>query len=121
MLFFKMQYLVLKTTQSKTSMTSPMMPLFFLRSIYTFQLRNLCIQKNRRRYTTITQIIRLKTHLISSTCYNFLLSLECIALPHFNTIQKLYSSFVLDMSLLPTLSKQLQTLSLKRRTYFTNG
>ena len=60
------------------------------------QLGNLCIQKNRRRYNTITQIIALKAHLISSTCYNFLQSLECIALPHFNTIQKLYSSFGLD-------------------------
>ena len=32
------------------------------------QLGNLCIQKNRRRYNTITQIIALKAHLISSTC-----------------------------------------------------
>ena len=60
------------------------------------QLRNLCVQKNRRRYNTITQIIALKAHLISSTCYNFLQSLECLALPHFNTIQKLYFSFGLD-------------------------
>ena len=44
----------------------------------------------------ITQIIALKAHPISSTCYNFLQSLECIALPHFNTIQKQYSSFGLD-------------------------
>ena len=79
------------------------------------QLGNLCIQKNRRRYNTITQIIALKAHLISSTCYNFLQSLECIALPHFNTIQKLYSSFGLDNEFTTFLSKQLQTLNLKRR------
>ena len=60
------------------------------------QLRNLCVPKNRRRYNTITQVIALKAHLISPTCYNFLQSLECLALPHSNTVQKLYSSFGLD-------------------------
>ena len=60
------------------------------------QLNNLCVSKHKRRYNTITQIVALKAHLISPTCYSFLQSLDCITLPHFNTIQRLYSSFWLE-------------------------
>ena len=60
------------------------------------QLSNLCVSKYKRRYNTLTQIVALKAHLISPTCYSFLQSLECIALPHITTIQRLYSSFGLD-------------------------
>ena len=48
------------------------------------------------RYNTLTQIVALNTHLISLTCYSFLQSLECIALPHIITIQRLYSSYGFD-------------------------
>ena len=60
------------------------------------QLQNLCVPKSRRRYNILTQIVALKAHLISRTCYSFLQSLDCMVLPHFNTIQKLYSSFGID-------------------------
>ena len=60
------------------------------------QLQNLCVPKSRRRYNILTQIVALKAHLISRTCYSFLQSLYCMALPHFNTIQRLYSSFGID-------------------------
>ena len=60
------------------------------------QLSNLCVSKYKRRYNTLTQIVALKAHLISPTYYSFLQSLECIALPHITTIQRLYSSFGLD-------------------------
>ena len=36
------------------------------------QLENYNIQKKRRRYYVITQILALKAHLISPTCYRYL-------------------------------------------------
>ena len=38
----------------------------------------------------------LKSHLISPSCYNYLQSIDCLALPHYHTLEKLYSSFGLD-------------------------
>ena len=60
------------------------------------QLDNIFISKNRRRYNIITQIMCIKTHLISPACYIYLQSLECITLPHVHTLDKLYSSFGLE-------------------------
>ena len=60
------------------------------------QLENLLAPKNRRRYNVITQVIALKSHLLSPACYNYLQSLGCLTLPHYHTLQKLYSSLGLD-------------------------
>ena len=60
------------------------------------QLNNLCVSKHKRKYNAITQIVALRAHLISPTCYSFLQSLDCITLPQFITIQILYSSFKLE-------------------------
>ena len=57
------------------------------------QLENACVHKKRRRYNIITQIMAIKTHLISPACYTFLRSLGCISLPHAHAFEKLYSSF----------------------------
>ena len=78
------------------------------------QLKNLCVQKTRRRYNTITQIVALKSHLISSTCYNLLQSLESIALPRINTIHCiLHSDWIVNFLLF--LNKQLLVLHLGGR------
>ena len=60
------------------------------------QLENTFIPKNRRRYNIITQIMAVKTHLISPACYKYLQSLNCISLPHVHTLDKLYASFGLE-------------------------
>ena len=60
------------------------------------QLQNSLVPKNRRRYSVLTQILSLKTHLISPASYHYLQSMSCISLPHSNTLQKLYSSFGLE-------------------------
>ena len=60
------------------------------------QLENADLPKKRRRYNVITQILALKIHLISPSCYNYLQSSECISLPHVHTLEKLYSSFGLE-------------------------
>ena len=35
-------------------------------------------------------------HLISPSCYKYLQSFDCLALPHFHTFEKLYSSIGLE-------------------------
>ena len=60
------------------------------------QLDNSIVSKTRRRYNIITQVLALKSHLISPSCYNYLQSLDCLALPHYHTLEKLHSSFGLD-------------------------
>ena len=49
---------------------------------------NLFIPKNRRRYNLITQILAIKTHLISPSCYSYLQNLDCLTLPHVNTLDQ---------------------------------
>lgn len=60
------------------------------------QLDNIYIPKNRRRYNIITQVMSIKTHLISPACYAYLQGLECLSLPHVQTLNKLYSSFGIE-------------------------
>ena len=60
------------------------------------QIDNIFISKNSRRYNIITQIMCIKTHLISPACYIYLQSLECITLPHVHTLDKLDSPFGLE-------------------------
>ena len=60
------------------------------------QLDNTFTPKNRRRYNIVTQIMSIKTHLISPACYAYLQGLECLSLPHVHTLRKLYSSFGLE-------------------------
>ena len=57
------------------------------------QLENVGIYTKRRRYNVITQILAIKTHLVSPASYKFLQSSECISFPHVHTLEKLYSSF----------------------------
>ena len=60
------------------------------------QLDNIFIPKNRRRYNIITLVMSIKTHLISPACYIYLQTLECLSLPHVQTLNKLYSSFGIE-------------------------
>ena len=52
------------------------------------QLENSLVPKNRRRYNILTQVLALKTHLISPACYKYLQELPCLSLPNFNTLEK---------------------------------
>ena len=56
------------------------------------QLENTLIPKNRRRYNVVTMVLALKSHLISSTCYSYLQSLNCIIFPHPTTLRSLYGT-----------------------------
>ena len=62
------------------------------------QLENLKVSKNNRRYNVLTLVLSLKAQLISSGCYRYLQSLECISLPHPSTLRRLYSNIGLDTS-----------------------
>ena len=75
------------------------------------QLQNSLIPKNRRRYNILTQVLSLKTHLISPSCYKYLQSMSCLSLPHFNTLEKLYSSFGLDSNFFTFLRQSTQSFS----------
>ena len=79
----------------------------------TCQLQNSLIPKNRRRYNILTQILSLKTHLISPGSYKYLQGLSCLSLPHFNTLEKLYSSFGLENEFLLFLKEFTQSISVK--------
>ena len=46
------------------------------------QLENTLITKNRRRYNVVTMVLALKSHLVSSTYYSYLQSLNCLIFPH---------------------------------------
>ena len=43
------------------------------------QLENLKLSKNNRRYNVLTLVLSLKAQLISSGCYRYLQSLECLS------------------------------------------
>ena len=60
------------------------------------QLKNVLVHKNMLRYNVITQVMALKAHLISPACYRCLQSLDCLSLPHPQTLQKFYSKFGLE-------------------------
>ena len=62
------------------------------------QLENLTVSKNNRRYNVLTLVLSLKAQLISSGCYRYLQSLECISLPHPSTLRRLYSNIGIDTS-----------------------
>ena len=75
------------------------------------QLQNSHVPKNRRRYNILTQILALKTHLISPAGYNYLQSMSSLSLPHFNTLEKLYSSFGLENEFFSFLKQATQFFS----------
>ena len=79
------------------------------------QLENLLAPKNRRRYNVITQVIALKSHLLSPACYNYLQSLGCLTLPHYHTLQKLYSSLGLDSEFMTYLKEATCHFSLQEK------
>ena len=75
------------------------------------QLENVGIYTKRRRYNVITQILAIKTHLVSPASYKFLQSSECISFPHVHTLEKLYSSFGLENDFCTYLSQVTSTFS----------
>ena len=75
------------------------------------QLENSLVPKNRRRYNILTQVLALKTHLITPACYKYLQQLPCLSLPHFNTLEKLYSSFGLESEFYPFLKQATHSFS----------
>ena len=75
------------------------------------QLQNSHVPKNRRRYNILTQILALKSHLISPAGYNYLQSMSSLSLPHFNTLEKLYSSFGLENEFFSFLKQATQFFS----------
>ena len=79
------------------------------------QLQNSLIPKTRRRYNILTQILTLKTHLISPKCYKHLQGMSCLSLPHFNTLEKLYSSFGLENEFFSFLRLSTQSFSSEQR------
>ena len=79
------------------------------------QLRNSIVPKNKRGYNVLTQILSLKTHIISPASYQYLQSISCISLPHSNTLQKLYSSFGLENVFFTFLKQYTQSFSLEQR------
>ena len=60
------------------------------------QLENTLIPKNRRRCNVVTQIMTIKTYLISPASYRYLQGLDCLSLPYDHTLDGLYSSFGLE-------------------------
>ena len=69
------------------------------------------IYTKRRRYNVITQIMAIKTHLVSPASYKFLQSSECISFPHVHALEKLYSSFGLENDFCTYLSQVTSTFS----------
>ena len=63
------------------------------------QLENILIPKSRRRYNVVAMVLALKAHLISSTCYNYIQSLNYIILPHPSTLRRLYGTIGLECEL----------------------
>ena len=81
----------------------------------TCQLQNSLVPKNRRRYNILTQILSLRTHLISPASYKYLQGLSCLSLPHFNTLEKLYSSFGLENEFFSFLKEFTQSFSAEQK------
>ena len=79
------------------------------------QVENATIPKNRRRFNILTQVLALKSHLVSPSCYNYLQSLECLALPHFYTLEKLYSSIGFESDYISYLNQATANFSPQKR------
>ena len=85
------------------------------------QLDNTFTPKNRRRYNIVTQIMSIKTHLISPACYAYLQRLEFLSQPHVHTLRKLYSSFGLENDLCAYLTQATSCLSSEEKRHNSNG
>ena len=81
------------------------------------QLENILIPKSRRRYNVVTMVLALKSHLISSTCYNYLQSLNCIILPHPSTLHRLYGTIGLEYELKTFLLDSTSKLNNQERNF----
>ena len=77
------------------------------------QLDNSLVHKNSRRYNVITQVMALKSHLISPACYKYLQSLDCLTLPHPKTLQQF--KFVLESDYSTFLKKGTSEFNKKER------
>ena len=80
-----------------------------------FQLENVTVHKKRRKYNFITQVVALKSHLISPICYNYLQSLDCLSLPHHRNIQKLYTNDGIDSDYITFLKQATVNFTLQQR------
>ena len=69
------------------------------------QLDNLFRPKTHRTYNIGTIVIALKCQLISPACYHYLQSLDSLSLPHYSTLQRLYTKFGLDSEYITFLEK----------------
>ena len=78
--------------QDNSDLSSSLSRLHFIQC----QLDNVLVCKNRRKYNVITQVMALKAHLMSPSCYRYLQSLDCLSLPHPKTLQQLYSKIGLE-------------------------
>ena len=79
------------------------------------QLENLKVSKNNHRYNVLTLVLSLKAQLISSGCYRYLQSLDCISLPHPSTLKRLYSNIGLDTSFIDYLKVACQDFNKFKR------
>ena len=79
------------------------------------QLENLDITKTRCRYNVLTLVLSLKAQLISSACYRYLHSLDCLGLPHLSTHRRLYSNNGLDTDFVDYLKVECQNFDKFKR------
>ena len=79
------------------------------------QLENLDMSKTRRRYNVLTLVFSLKAQFISSGCYRYLQSLDCLSLPHPSTLRRLYSNIGLETNFVDYLKVECQNFDKFKR------
>ena len=79
------------------------------------QLDNLFRPKTHRTYNIGTIVIALKCQLISPACYHYLQSLDSLSLPHYSTLQRLYTKFGLDSEYITFLEKATSDFNQRER------
>ena len=79
------------------------------------QLDNLFRPKTHRTYNIGTIVVALKCHLISPACYHYLQSLDSLFLPHYTTLQRLYTKFGLDSEYITFLEKATSDFNQRER------
>ena len=79
------------------------------------QLDNLFRPKTHRIYNIETVVIALKCQLIPPAYYHYLQSLETLSLPHYTTLQRLYTKFGLDSEYITFLEKATSDFNQRER------
>ena len=103
---------ILRPSNLESHMHSPDCPEISRLEFIMCQLENCNISIKARRYNIITQILAIKAHLFSPSCYRYLQTSNCISLPHSHTLGKLYSSIGLEHDLSVYLKKATSGFSL---------